>query len=95
MVNTSNISVINGKGCYCKFYFSNDRPALYTLRISDLENRLWEIPELIRLNRSLIVNLNNLLRIEGNTAWFKGDKVVKLILGKRTITRLKKELIWL
>ncbi len=95
LVATNHISVINGKGCYCKFFFTNDKPSLYTARISDIEKRIWEVPELIRLNRSLIVNTNNLLRIEGNSAFFAGQNPIKLVLGERSISKLKKEVLWL
>jgi DNA-binding LytR/AlgR family response regulator len=95
MVKTINISVINGKGCYCKFFFTNDKPSLYTARISDIEKRIGEAPVFIRINRSLIVNINNLLRIEGNSAYFSGQIPIKLVLGERTISKLKKEVLWL
>ena len=94
VIDMDNISVINGKGSYCEFFFKTNRPELYTVRIGNVGEHCEKVPYMFRVNKSLIINVNNLSKIEGNALFFNGEKPLKIILGQRSIARVKKEVIW-
>lgn len=90
----NNITVINGKGSYCEFFFKTDRPELYTVRIGNIGEHCEAVPYMFRVNKSLIINVNNLSKIEGNALFFGGEKPLKIVLGQRSIAKVRKEVIW-
>lgn len=94
VIDMNNISVINGKGSYCEFFFKTNRPELYTVRIGNVGEHCEKIPYMFKVNKSLIINVNNLSKIEGNALYFGGEKPLKIMLGQRSIAKVKKEVIW-
>lgn len=94
IIDMSNISVINGKGSYCEFFFKTNRPELYTVRIGSVGNHCEAVPYMFRVNKSLIINVNNISKIEGNCLFFSGAKPLKIALGQRSIAKVRKEVIW-
>lgn len=94
IINMNDISVINGKGSYCEFFFKTNRPELYTVRIGNVGEHCEAVPYMFRVNKSLIINVNNLSKIEGNCLFFGGEKPLKIALGQRSIAKVRKEVIW-
>jgi DNA-binding LytR/AlgR family response regulator len=95
LVHPLSISVIRGQGNYCQFYFKDEQPQLYTVRIHDMDRKLSAVPYLCRINKSLIININNLSKIEKGYAFFGGKPATQLKLNTKTLALIKKKLLWL
>lgn len=95
LIHPLSVSVIQGKGNYCKFYLKDERPQLYTVRINEINHKLNFVPYLCRINKSLIININNLSKIEKGYAFFGGQPATQLKLNAKTLALVKKKLLWL
>jgi hypothetical protein len=95
LVHPQSISVIRGQGNYCQFYFKDEKPQLYTIRINEINDKLDFVPYLCRINKSLIININNLSKIEKGAAFFSGQPATQLQLNTKTLALIKKRLLWL
>lgn len=95
VLNSLDISVVKGQGQYCQFYFRNEKPELLTIRIGELGARLRPLPYFIKLNKSLLVNLNNIAQVEKDNAIFRGkDGSVKLAISRNVYKVLRDRLLW-
>lgn len=95
IIDPSNINIIKGQGSYCDFYFNNEKSEVFTARINSLANIFIQTPFMARINKSLIINLNNLTRIQNGIAYFKGDNKIKLAVSETSIKKIRNELLWL
>ncbi len=94
IINIKDICVIKGEGNYCKFYFHNNSPKTYTARLSDIMSRISS-KSIIRVTKSLIINVDCLISIKNNEINFLGTPKVVIKLGLLTIRRVKKAILWL
>ena len=76
IIEPTDINIIKGQGSYCDFYIVNEKPEIFTARINDLHSSFVTSPFLKKINKSLIININNLTKIENGFAYFKGDSKV-------------------
>lgn len=95
MIHPSEISLIQGKGNYCRFFFKEKKSIFPTARISKVYKKIQNFPYLIRINKSLVINVNHLTKIENGTVFFIGESQVQLKLNRRVVSSIKKELLWL
>ena len=89
------ISVIRGQGNYCKFYFTYHKPQLFTCRINTIHSMLNCAPFICKINKSLIVNINTILEIEGGEVTFAGNPQVRLQFSRRTVAAIIEKMHWL
>ena len=95
LLHPDNICVLKGDGNYCRFYFRNDKPKIYTGRIGNIADKLMEFPYMVRVNKSLIININHLIQIVGNEASFTGVPKVKIKLSENSVRIVKRALLWM
>jgi DNA-binding LytR/AlgR family response regulator len=94
LLHPEDICVVKGEGNYCKFYFRNDKPKIYTGRIGSINSKLLDFPYMIRVNNSLIININHLAQITKNDAIFTGSPKVTIKLSDNSVRSIKKQLFW-
>jgi len=88
------IDFIIGDGNYCKLYRRGYTGKTYTYRIKKFDDALKNEIQFVKITKSIIVNLNNVAKIAGNTVNFTGSKV-SLELSDRSSKYLKNNLFWI
>lgn len=94
IISINDIVMIEGKGNYCKFSYVDGTADLFTIRIKAVMDRLSYSIDFISLNKSLIINMKNLFKIDHNIAYLRGDPVIKAKLSRLTLKRLKENILW-
>ncbi len=89
-----NIAFFTGKGDYCDFRFLDGSTYLDSHRISEIVLKINGHPDLFRLNKSVVINVNKVSKIMGNIIYFS-NSTVRLQLSTKAISELKKRLLWL
>lgn len=96
LIHPSEINIISGKGNYCDFYTTQQRNKLtFSTRIQKVGQMLNHIPYLVRLNTSTIVNVNNIVKLEKDFAYFKGKQAAAVKISRRVNYKLREELFWI
>lgn len=90
-----NICAIEGQGNYCKIYFKNEQPKIYTARIGKLGAILEKQINFCRITKSIIINVNNIAQLKDNNVKFISTPKLGIKLSVRASYALKKELLWL
>ncbi|MBK8723850.1 MAG: LytTR family transcriptional regulator [Saprospiraceae bacterium] len=91
----NDISLILGQGDYITIYQQTTKAKTYTYRISKIEKALEHQLHFIKLTKSILININNVAQIIGNTVRFTGKGSSTIELSHRVIKTLKDELLWL
>ncbi len=89
-----NINFIIGEGNYCKVFSMSQEGKTYTYRIKKFEEALKDELNIVKLTKSIIVNLNNVAQISGNKIKFLESKVT-LEISERATKVLKNNLFWI
>lgn len=83
-------------GNYSQVYFEGGKKKTYTLQLKKLNSYLSKNPNIVRIGKSLIINLKHINRIKKEEIIFQvSNENQYLSLSPLMIRRLKRELVWL
>lgn len=95
LLDIGNILYCKAEGNYTTLYLSDEKKKTFTIQLNKLFNYISKYPNMIRVGKSLIVNLNHLQAINKEEVIFAAtSNQVALSLSTLMIKRIKKEVIW-
>lgn len=96
IVTSDDICFCEGDGNYTSVHLLNSKSVLLSKKIKDIFQRLSPFPEIVRIGKSYIVNLNNITRIDDSKVYFKGlnNNISSFTLSPVYLKRLKEHLLW-
>jgi DNA-binding LytR/AlgR family response regulator len=95
LVNSDDICFCEGDGNYTTVHLKNSKSILLSKKLKVIFQKLSPFPEIIRLGKSYIVNTDNIIKVDDNKVYFKGQNTekVKFQLSPIYIKRLKEHLL--
>lgn len=95
LVNSEDICFCEGDGNYTTIHLKNTKSILLSKKLKFIYQKLSPFPEIIRLGKSYIVNTENIIKVDENKVYFKGQNTdtVKFQLSPIYIKRLKEHLL--
>jgi DNA-binding LytR/AlgR family response regulator len=74
-ISISDILYLEADGSYCKFILKDARAQIFSETLSYFGEKLSFAKELMRVQRSYIVNVNYVERVHENRLWIKGEEI--------------------
>lgn len=95
LVDSEDICFCEGDGNYTTVHLRNSKSILLSKKIKFIYQKLSSFPEIIRLGKSYIVNTENIVKVDDNKVYFKGQNTtnVKFELSAIYTKRLKEQLL--
>ena len=95
LVDSEDICFCEGDGNYTTVHLRNSKSILLSKKIKFIYQKLSSFPEIIRLGKSYIVNTENIVKVDDNKVYFKGQNTtnVKFELSVIYTKRLKEQLL--
>jgi len=95
LVNAEDICFCEGDGNYTTIHLKNSKSILLSKKLKVIYQKLLSFPEIIRLGKSYIVNTDNIIKVDDNKLYFKGQNIEKTSfqLSPIYIKRLKEYLL--
>lgn len=96
LVTSDDVCFCEGDGNYTTVHLTNSKSVMLSKKIKDIFQRLSPFPEIVRIGKSYIVNINNIIRIDESTVYFKSqnNSVSSCKLSPVYLKRLKEHLLW-
>jgi hypothetical protein len=88
------INFILAKANYSLINHKDNKKLLVTKQIGKIEKMLDAYPEIIRIGKSTIINLNKLTKINENKVRFKDGQTINFPENSKNIKLIKKHLFW-
>ena len=95
LVDSEDICFCEGDANYTTVHLRNSKSILLSKKIKFIYQKLSSFPEIIRLGKSYIVNTENIVKVDDNKVYFKGQNTtnVKFELSAIYTKRLKEQLL--
>jgi DNA-binding LytR/AlgR family response regulator len=95
LITADDICYCEGDGNYTTVHLKNSKSILMSKKLKVIYQKLSPFPEIIRLGKSFIVNTDNIVKVDDNKVYFKGQNTDKVIfqLSPIYIKRLKELLL--
>lgn len=96
MVTAEDICFCEGDGNYTTVYLRNSKSVMLSKKIKDIYYKLSSFPEIVRIGKSYIVNIDNITKIDDMKVYFKstGSQTNSFILSQVYLKRLKEHILW-
>lgn len=96
LVTSDEVCFCEGDGNYTTVHLTNSKSVMLSKKIKDIFQRLSPFPEIVRIGKSYIVNINNIIRIDESTVYFKAqnNNSSSFKLSPVYLKRLKEHLLW-
>ena len=96
IVTSDDICFCEGDGNYTTVHLRNSKSVLLSKKIKDIFQRLSPFPEIVRIGKSYIVNVENITRVDDLKVHFKGlnNNTSSIVLSPVYLKRLKEHLLW-
>lgn len=96
IVTSDDICFCEGDGNYTTVHLRNSKSVLLSKKIKDIFQRLSPFPEIVRIGKSYIVNVDNITRVDDMKVHFKGlnNNTSSIVLSPVYLKRLKEHLLW-
>ncbi|MDP3914244.1 MAG: LytTR family DNA-binding domain-containing protein [Bacteroidota bacterium] len=96
IVTSDDICFCEGDGNYTTVHLRNSKSVLLSKKIKDIFQRLSPFPEIVRIGKSYIVNVENITRVDDMKVHFKGlnNNSTSIVLSPVYLKRLKEHLLW-
>ena len=96
IVTSDDICFCEGDGNYTTVHLLNSKSVLLSKKIKDIFQKLSPFPEIVRIGKSYIVNVENITRVDDMKVHFKGmnNNSSSIILSPVYLKRLKEHLLW-
>ena len=96
IVTADDICYCEGDGNYTTVHLRNSKSVLLSKKIKDIYQKLSPFPEIVRIGKSYIVNIDNITKIDELKVNFKGlnNQTNSIILSPIYIKRVKEHLLW-
>lgn len=95
LIDSDDICYCEGDGNYTTVHLRNSKSILLSKKLKFIFQKLSSFPEIIRLGKSYIINTDNIIKVDENLVYFKGQNPnnVKFQLSVIYIKRLKEHLL--
>ena len=94
IIDIGNILYCKGDGNYSTIYMDDFKKKVYTIQLHKLNIFLSKYPNIERIGKSFIINLNEIQAIKKDHIVFLNDETKILHLSELMVSRIKKKLIW-
>jgi DNA-binding LytR/AlgR family response regulator len=96
MVAAEDIWFCEGDGNYTTVYLRNSKSVMLSKKIKDIYLKLASFPEIVRIGKSYIVNIDNITKIDDMKVYFKSTVYQNnsFVLSQVYLKRLKEHILW-
>lgn len=95
LISASDICFCKGDGNYTTIYLKGDKKIVMTKKIKEMNLKFAPFPFLVRVGKSFIVNLENILKVDESSVSFCGyDKLTRIELSQIYLKRIKEQMLW-
>lgn len=89
-ISESEVNFLKADGNYTSLHLKGGRRILVSKKLKYFESIFSEVPGIVRIGRSFILNLRHILAIDDQLIRFQGAQSEQLKLSSRYISRIKK-----
>ena len=95
IVTSDEICFCEGDGNYTTVHLRNSKSVLLSKKIKEIYQKLSPFPEIARIGKSYIVNIDNIIKVDDSKVYFKGqnNQVIGFVLSPIYLKRLKEHLL--
>lgn len=95
LVNSEDICFCEGDGNYTTIHLRNSKNVLLSKKIKDIYQKLLPFPEVIRIGKSYIINMENVIKVDDKRVYFKSQNTegISFTLSAIYLKRLKEHLL--
>jgi len=96
IISPDEICYCAGDGNYTRIFLKSSRVIMLSKKIKEISEVLLPFPDLVRIGKSYIVNINNIQKLDNQCVTFMGLKEMNRIqFSPIYIKRIKEQLLWL
>lgn len=95
LIDHADICYCKSDGNYTEIILSNNKKIMVSKKIKDIADKMAVFPNLIRIGKSYLINLDNIRRVDESSIIFKGENApIKIELSSVYLRRVKEVMLW-
>ena len=95
VVSAEDICLCEGDGNYTTIFLRNSKKVIMSKKLKDIYVKLTPFPELVRIGKSYIINISNIVRVDDQEVHFRGNKEnIRYTFSPMYLKRLKENMLW-
>lgn len=85
-----------GDGNYTKIFLRGTKMVMLSKKIKDISTMLAPFPDLVRIGKSFVININNIVRVDNSAVIFRGlDDKNAINFSPVYLKRIKEQILWI